>query len=72
MILHSIGGIYASSVFSTWKHGQKLVKSFKQVEINSEIDKKTYLQLRRTIIITILLSILAVIFTLKKILHFQR
>ena len=67
-----IAGIYAACVLSTWKHGQKLVESFEQVEIHSEIDKKTYHQLRRTIVISIFLSILAVILTLNKILHFQR
>ena len=54
------GVIYAAFVFSTWKHGQKLVKSFNQIEIHSEIDRKTYHRLRRTIIIAILFPTLMV------------
>lgn len=50
-------GVYAAFVFSTWKRGQKLVESFNQVEIYSEVDKKTYRKLRVTIIIGIVLSI---------------
>ena len=59
-LMVEIGGIYSTLVFFTWKHSQKLVESFKQIEIHSEIDKKTYQRLRTTIIIGVFLSILSV------------
>ena len=59
-LIVEIGGIYAALVFSTWTNGQKLVESFNQIEIYSEIDKKTYHQLRYTIVIATFLSILTV------------
>ena len=59
-LMVEIVGTYATLVFSTWKRGQQLVQYFNQIEIHSEIDKKTYHQLRRTIIILIFLLILTV------------
>ena len=59
-----IGGIYAASAFLNWKHGEKLVESFNQIVIHSEIDKKTHHQLRNTIIIAFFLSISTVTLTI--------
>lgn len=55
-----IVGTFATLVFSIWKRGHQLVRYFNQIEIHSEIDKKTYHQLRRTIIISMFLLILTV------------
>ena len=58
-----IPAMYAAFLFSTWRHGRKLVESFNKIQIRSEIDKKTYQQLRVIIIISIFLSVLIVRFT---------
>ena len=55
-----IGGIYAAFLFSTRKYSQTLVDCFEQIEIQSVIDKKTYHQIRSSVVNGIYLSILTV------------
>ena len=59
-LLAETAGIYAVLALSNWKHSQKLVESFNQIEIHSEMDGKTYHRLRNTIIIANSLLILTV------------
>ena len=52
--------LYVAFLFTTWRHGQDLVKIFQQMETDFQIGKNSYVKARQVVIVAIALSLITV------------